>query len=142
MISRRTLQFLAKYVDPNVQLDDETEDMLLSYSDEFMEQVMEGACKLAAHRKAPAVEVQDIEAYLGKQLYNNYTPTISPAFNITTLIAVITLNYISTNFTERHHNMWISNEQKDEPSKLQKKSQSTDAHKQRVALIKKTLKKY
>lgn len=57
---------LTKHVDPNAQLDEEVEDWLLSYSDNFLEQVIEGACAIAAHRKATSLEVQDIETYLGE----------------------------------------------------------------------------
>lgn len=67
VVSRHTLKNLTKYVDPNVQLDDDTEDMMLVYADDFMERLIEGACKLAKHRKATSVDVQDLETYMGNK---------------------------------------------------------------------------
>jgi len=99
---------MAKVVDPNVQLDEETEDTLMNYADEVLEQIIEGACEFAVHRKASAVDVHDVQTFL-----------------------------------ERQKNTWLSSDTKDmEPIKAPKKTMTTDAHKQRMALIKKNLKKY
>jgi len=108
VISRRNLQLMAKVVDPNVQLDEETEDTLMNYADEVLEQLIEGACELALHRKSTTLEAQDVQTFL-----------------------------------ERQKNLWTSSDTKDtEPIKVPKKIITTDAHKQRLALIKKNLKKY
>jgi len=99
---------MAKVVDPNVQLDEETEDTLMNYADEVLEQIIEGACEFAVHRKSSTVDVHDVQTFL-----------------------------------ERQKNTWLSSDMKDmEPIKGPKKNMTTDAHKQRMALIKKNLKKY
>ncbi len=54
-----------KQVDLNEQLDEDVEDLLLSYADEYMEGVMEGACILASHRKSNLVEIKDVQTHLG-----------------------------------------------------------------------------
>jgi len=106
VLSRKSLQELVKQVDPNEQLDEDVEELLLSYADEYMEQIMEGACVLAAHRKSNNVEVKDVQTHL-----------------------------------ERSSNVWIPGFGSDE-LKPYKRAPVTEAHKQRMALIKKTLKKY
>lgn len=58
-----------KNVDPNEQLDEDVEDLLLSYADEYMESVMEGAAVLASHRKSNVVEIKDIHTHLGQFIY-------------------------------------------------------------------------
>jgi len=106
IISRKCLQDLVKQVDPNEQLDDDVEDLLLGYADEFFEQIVEGACTIAAHRKGAAVDVKDLQTYL-----------------------------------ERNPGIWVPGFGSEEP-KGYKRAPVTEAHKQRMALIKKQLKKY
>jgi len=106
ILTRKCLQDLVKQVDPNEQLDEDVEDLLLGYADEFFEQIIEGACAVAAHRKASAVEVRDLQTYL-----------------------------------ERSSNIWVPGFGSDE-TKAYKRAPVTEAHKQRMALIKKQLKKY
>ena len=65
VLTRKQLQDLAKEVDPNEQLDDDVEDVLLSYADDFMQDLIEGACTLAAHRKSNIVEPKDVQTHLG-----------------------------------------------------------------------------
>lgn len=106
IITRKCLQDLVKQVDPNEQLDEDVEDLLLGYADEFFEQIVEGACAIASHRKASAVEVKDLQTYL-----------------------------------ERNSSIWVPGFGSEEP-KAYKRAPVTEAHKQRMALIKKQLKKY
>lgn len=56
-----------KQVDPNEQLDEEVEDLLLSYADGFMQDIIDGACTLAAHRKSNVLETKDVQMQLGRQ---------------------------------------------------------------------------
>jgi len=65
VLTRKSLQELVKQVDPNEQLDEDVEDLLLSYADEYMEGVFEGACVLANHRKANSVDIKDVQTHLG-----------------------------------------------------------------------------
>jgi len=106
VLTRKSLQELVKQVDPNEQLDEDVEDLLLLYADEYMEGMMEGACTLASHRRSNLVEIKDVQTHL-----------------------------------ERSCNVWIPGFGSDE-LKPYKRAPVTEAHKQRMALIKKTLKKY
>jgi len=106
ILTRKQLQELVKQVDPNEQLDEDVEDLLLSYADDFMQDLIEGACTLAAHRKSNAVECRDVQTHL-----------------------------------ERSSNTWLPGFGTDE-LRPYKRAPVTEAHKQRMALIKKTLKKY
>ncbi len=106
ILTKKCLQDLVKQVDPNEQLDEDVEDLLLGYADEFFEQIIEGACAVASHRKASAVEVKDLQTYL-----------------------------------ERNSGVWVPGFGSEEP-KAFKRAPVTEAHKQRMALIKKQLKKY
>lgn len=106
IMTRKCLQDLVKQVDPNEQLDEDVEDLLLGYAEEYFEQMVEGACAIAAHRKGSAVEVKDLQTHL-----------------------------------ERNSGIWLPGFGSEE-AKPFKRAPVTDAHKQRMAFIKKTLKKY
>ncbi|KAL1131676.1 hypothetical protein AAG570_011289 [Ranatra chinensis] len=100
------LQDLVREVDPNEQLEEDVEDVLLQMADDFVESTVSAACLLAKHRKATTVEVKDLQLHL-----------------------------------ERNWNMWIPGFGTDE-LRPYKRSSVTEAHKQRLTLIRKTLKKY
>ncbi|GAB6026731.1 Transcription initiation factor TFIID subunit 12 [Chamberlinius hualienensis] len=106
VLSKQRLQDLVREVDPNEQLDDDVEEMLLQIADDFIENVVTNSCLLAKHRKANTLEVKDVQLNL-----------------------------------ERNWNLWIPGFGSDE-LRPYKKSCVTEAHKQKMALIKKTLKKY
>jgi len=106
ILTRKQLQDLVKQVDPNEQLDEEVEEVLLSYGDDYMQDIIEGACILAAHRKAKTVDTKDAQTSL-----------------------------------ERVSNVWLPGFGTDE-LRPYKRAPVVEAHKQRLALIKKTLKKY
>lgn len=55
-----------KEVDPTEQLDDDVEDLLLHIADDFIEQTVAQAANVAKHRKANAIQVQDIQLVLRK----------------------------------------------------------------------------
>jgi transcription initiation factor TFIID subunit 12 len=106
VLTRKHLQEMSKEVDPNEQLDDDVEEFLLSYAEEYMEKIIEGACNLATHRKSTSLETKDVQTYL-----------------------------------ERTCNFWSPGFGTDE-LRTYKRLPITESHKQRVALIKKTVKKY
>lgn len=59
---------LVREIDSTVQLDEEVEDTLLQMTDDFVDQVMNGAVMLAKHRHSTnSVEVKDVELYLGNK---------------------------------------------------------------------------
>lgn len=106
ILSKQRLQELVREVDPNEQLDDDVEDLLLLIADDFIENVATTSCLLAKHRKSNTLEVKDVQLSL-----------------------------------EKNWNMWIPGFGSDE-LRPYKKSATTEAHKQRLALIRKTLKKF
>uniref|UniRef100_A0A8D2IDU9 Transcription initiation factor TFIID subunit 12 n=1 Tax=Urocitellus parryii TaxID=9999 RepID=A0A8D2IDU9_UROPR len=97
VLTKKKLQDLVREVDPNEQLDEDVEEMLLQIADDFIESVVTAACQLARHRKSSTLEVKD-------------------------------------------WNMWIPGFGSEE-IRPYKKACTTEAHKQRMALIRKTTKK-
>lgn len=111
VLNKQRLQELVNEIDPREQLDEEVEDLLLNIADDFIDNVVTNACKLAKHRGAKTLEVKDVQLILEKE-WNLFIPGFGP--------------------------LALTNEFK----QLYKKSPATEAHKQRLALIKKTLKKF
>ncbi|CAB1413133.1 unnamed protein product [Pleuronectes platessa] len=99
VLSKKKLQDLVREIDPNEQLDEDVEEMLLQIADDFIESVVTAACQLARHRKSNTLEVKDVQLHL-----------------------------------ERQWNMWIPGYGSDEIRPF-KKACTTEAHKQRMALI-------
>lgn len=106
VLDKKRLQELVREVDPNEQLDDDVEDLLLHIADDFIEQTVMASCALAKHRKGNSVDVKDVQLVL-----------------------------------ERNWNMWIPGFGA-EDVRPYKRSATTEAHKARLALIRKSLKKY
>lgn len=61
LLTKPRLQELVREVDPNEQLDEEVEDILLQIADDFVENAINGACLLAKHRKQNKVEIRDVQ---------------------------------------------------------------------------------
>merc|ERR1711941_164300 len=101
VLDKKRLQELVREVDPNEQLDEDVEDLLLHIADDFIEQTVTAACALAKHRKANSVDVKDVQMVL-----------------------------------ERNWNMWIPGFGT-EDVRPYKRSATTEAHKARMALIRK-----
>lgn len=68
VLSRSRLQDLVKEVDPNEQLDEEVEELLLMIADDFIESTVNASCQLAKHRQASALDVMDVQMHLGKSI--------------------------------------------------------------------------
>ena len=113
MLDKKRLQELVKEVDPHEQLDEDVEELLLQIADDFIEQTVVASCALAKHRKSPNVDVRDVQLVL-----------------------------------EKNFNMWIpgvggsGNEEAAMGMRQMGKRAISDAHKARMALIRKQLKKY
>nr|SVE77347.1 EOG090X0HZC [Daphnia lumholtzi]SVE77968.1 EOG090X0HZC [Daphnia lumholtzi]SVE78597.1 EOG090X0HZC [Daphnia lumholtzi]SVE79226.1 EOG090X0HZC [Daphnia lumholtzi] len=106
VLTRSRLQDLVREVDPNEQLDEEVEELLLQIADDFIESTVNASCQLAKHRQATALDVTDVQMHL-----------------------------------ERQWNMWIPGFGTDE-LRPYKRAPVTEAHKQRMALIRKQMKKF
>jgi len=105
MISKSRMADLVRDIDPNLSMEDDVEEILLSYVDEFVDRVLNGASMIARHRKVNVIEVKDVQQYLN-----------------------------------RNYSMWVPGLGTDE-LRPYKRSSTTEAHKQRIALIRKALKK-
>ena len=56
-------------MDPNEQLDEEVEELLLQIADDFIESTVNASCQLAKHRQAQSLDVTDVQMHLGVYLY-------------------------------------------------------------------------
>lgn len=65
MLTKTRLRELVKEVDPNEQLEEDVEDLMLELSDDFVDELVRAACVFAKHRKSTIVEVKDVQLYLG-----------------------------------------------------------------------------
>lgn len=106
ILDKNRLQELVQEVDPNEQLEEEVEDMLLLIGDDFIESLVSTSAMFAKHRKSTTLDVKDVQLSL-----------------------------------DRNWKIWIPGFGSDDQQRHQRKTFSTEAHKQRMALIKKTLKK-
>ncbi len=51
VLDKKRLQELVREVDPNEQLDEDVEELLLHIADDFIEQTVTASCAIAKHRK-------------------------------------------------------------------------------------------
>ncbi|KAL3265244.1 hypothetical protein HHI36_009458 [Cryptolaemus montrouzieri] len=106
VLSKQRLQDVIRDTDPSLNLEEEVEEIILNYVDEFVDKVLNGAALIAKNRHINTIEVKDVQQYL-----------------------------------TRNYDLWTPGFGTDELKPL-KRSFTTESHKQRLALIKKTLKKY
>lgn len=105
LLDKKRLQDLVNEIDPNLQLEDELEEMLMKVLSDFVDEAVSSSCALAQHRKSNILEVKDLKMHLQKQ-WKIFVPGFSS-----------------------------------EDLKTNRKTSSTEAHKQRQALIRKAGKK-
>lgn len=108
LVDKQRLEELVSEVDGSTQLDDDVEDFLLQMTDDFVDNLVMQSCALARHRGAPALEVNDVQLILEKNL-NMYIPGFGQR-------ATKKIHH------QTHH--------------------QTEAHKQRMSLIRKSMKKF
>ncbi|XP_037774130.1 transcription initiation factor TFIID subunit 12b-like [Penaeus monodon] len=102
VLNKQRITELVREVDPNEQLEEEVEEMLLAIADDFIESTVNAACRLAKHRGARSLDVKDVQMYLERKLH-----------------------------------MWLP--ALEQMSSTLQKGTDTEAHKQRLALIRKQL---
>lgn len=66
-IEPKRLQDLVNEVDPDEQLDEDVEEVLLDIADEFIENVVSSACSIAKHRQSNTLEVDDVRLFLERK---------------------------------------------------------------------------
>ena len=115
-MDKTSLQELVKQVDPDEQLEDGVEETLLMMADEFIDSVISKSCLLAKHRKSDTLEVSDVQFALEKD-WSIWIPGFGPDGVIGT--------QANLSGTGKSKKCW-----------------TTEAHKQRLALIKKQIKKF
>lgn len=115
---------LVRDIDPNIYVDDDVEEILLSYVDDFVDRVLNGASLIAKHRHNQNIEVKDVQQF------------ISMIFDLFQFFKLLT-----SKISDRNFNMWAPGFGTDELRPF-KRSLITESHKQRFALIRKSLKKY
>ncbi|XP_018565174.1 transcription initiation factor TFIID subunit 12 [Anoplophora glabripennis] len=106
VLTKQRLQDLVRETDQTLNLEEEVEEIILNYVDEFIDRCLNGAALIAKNRHVNTIEVKDVQQFLN-----------------------------------RNYNMWTPGFGTDE-LRPYKRSLTTEAHKQRIALIRKTLKKY
>lgn len=168
MLNKQRITELVREVDPTEQLEEEVEEMLLSIADDFIESTVNAACRLAKHRGARSLDVKDVQMYLGEFKHSSiemarwgcksaglvclcgtrfsvYTPVITvsqfvtygSAYYIESASQTLCIFFLS----ERNWHMWLPGFGTDE-LRPYKRAPTTEAHKQRLALIRKAIKKY
>lgn len=106
VLSKSRLADLVREIDANLHLEDDVEEFLLKYVDEFIDRLINGACLIAKHRQDRSIEVKDVQQFL-----------------------------------IRNYDIWIPGFGTDE-LKPYKRNATMESHKQRLALIRRALKKY
>jgi len=61
VFTTKSLTDLVKETDPHLQLDEETEELLMALSEEFIDTVADKAIRMASHRGSSIVEAKDIK---------------------------------------------------------------------------------
>jgi len=105
LLDKKRLQDLVNEIDPNLQLDEDLEEMMMKVLSDFVDEAVSSSCVLAQHRKSNTLEVKDLKMHLEKQ-YKIFVPGFSS-----------------------------------EDSRSNRKTLTCEAHKSRMALIRKANKK-
>ncbi|XP_027197121.2 uncharacterized protein LOC113791530 [Dermatophagoides pteronyssinus] len=158
-LDKQRLKELVEQVDPNEQLEEEVEDVLLSLADDFIESLVSQACMLAKHRKSNHLDVKDVQLALDM----NWNMWI-PGFGVDGVVGVYSGGVgsgSSSNIGQQQQQNSAAGSGTSHISdsgslasgsnaggtgmtmnRGPKKCLITEAHKQRLALIKKVMKKF
>ena len=61
---------LVRDIDPNIYMEEEVEEILLGYVDDFVDRVLNGASMIAKHRHVNNIEIRDVQQFLS-ELHND-----------------------------------------------------------------------
>ncbi len=101
--------------------------MLIQIADDFIESVTAFSCDLAKHRKSDTLEARDVALHLGMFIQSS---------GLSRILYLSCSNFSSS--PERNWNIKVPGYSNTEDLKPFKKTAVPEAHKQRLALIKKT----
>lgn len=73
---------LIRDVDPNVYMEDEVEEILLGYVDEFIDRVLNGASLIAKHRGVNNIEVKDVQQFISTFFLTYFPYLCCNQFNV------------------------------------------------------------
>lgn len=62
---------LIRDIDPNIYLEEDVEEILLGYVDDFVDRVINGASMIAKHRHVKNIEVKDVQMFISKYIMPN-----------------------------------------------------------------------
>lgn len=71
LVTKTRLTDLVRDIDPNVYMEDEVEEALLTYVDDFVDRVLNGASLIAKHRHVNAIEVKDVQQFISTVFFVN-----------------------------------------------------------------------
>ncbi|XP_063727065.1 uncharacterized protein LOC134854647 [Symsagittifera roscoffensis] len=121
LLDRSRIQDLVNEVDPNQQLDEDVQNLLLEIADDFIEKTITTSCQIAQHRNASTLETSDVQLCLERN-YNMWIPGFSESNPDDTTSGVSNLFTKGANVSSR-------------------KNMGNEAHKQRMSVLRKTMKK-
>ncbi|XP_063933586.1 putative mediator of RNA polymerase II transcription subunit 26 isoform X2 [Zophobas morio] len=64
LLDKKLLNDLILQIDPRLKLDEDIEDLLLEFAEEFVSDAVRFSCQLSKHRNSQALEAKDIQLYL------------------------------------------------------------------------------
>lgn len=67
---------LIRDIDPNINMEEEVEEILLGYVDEFIDRVLNGASLIAKHRGVNNIEVKDVQQFISILIYHFCTSIV------------------------------------------------------------------
>lgn len=121
LLDRSRIQDLVNEVDPNQELDEDVQNLLLEIADDFIEKTINTSCQIAQHRNASTLETSDVQLCLERN-YNMWIPGFSDGNSTDDSSSISQLFTKGANASAR-------------------KNLGNEAHKQRMAVLRKTLKK-
>lgn len=64
VLTKTRMSDLVRDIDPNIYMEEDVEELLLSYVDDFVDRVLTGASQVAKHRHVNTIEVKDVQQFI------------------------------------------------------------------------------